>query len=163
MYASPLKPAFFICHVYPHCVTGCREVRPGGLVTINISEFLGCSQKGRRASHWGGESPGCLRQKWFGINNEATLAVVVLDEDELALVALGHDAVRQQVLTACTALHLLSMRLLLYVHTVLYSPLTRRAMHLPRETLISTPLPFTTSYILHLHYPRRLSTGAGAR
>ena len=24
-------------------------------------------------------------------------------------------------------------------------------------------LPFTTTYILHLHYPGRLSTGAGAR
>ena len=59
--------------------TLCREVRN---FTINISEFLGCSQKGWRASHWGGESPGCLRQTWFGITNEATLAVVVLDEDE---------------------------------------------------------------------------------
>ena len=37
-------------------------------------------------------------------------------------------------------------------------------IHLPRETLIPTPvLPFTTTYILHLHYPSRLSTGAGAR
>ena len=36
-------------------------------------------------------------------------------------------------------------------------------IHLPRETLIPTPvLPFTTKYILHLHYPGRLSTGAGA-
>ena len=37
------------------------------------------------------------------------------------------------------------------------------AMHLPRETLIPIPLPVTTTYILHLHYPGRLSTGAGSR
>jgi hypothetical protein len=37
-------------------------------------------------------------------------------------------------------------------------------IHLPRETLIPTPVfPVTTTYILHLHYPGRLSTGAGAR
>ena len=37
-------------------------------------------------------------------------------------------------------------------------------IHHPREILIPTPvLPFTTTYILHLHYPGRLSTGAGAR
>ena len=37
-------------------------------------------------------------------------------------------------------------------------------IHLRRETLIPTPiLPFTTTYILHLHYHGRLSTGAGAR
>ena len=37
-------------------------------------------------------------------------------------------------------------------------------IHLPRETLIPTPvLPFTMTYILHLRYPGRLSTGAGAR
>ena len=44
--------------------------------------------------------------------------------------------------------------------------ITARAVtiHLPRETLIPTPvLPVTTMYILHLHYPGRLSTGAGAR
>ena len=37
------------------------------------------------------------------------------------------------------------------------------AIHLPRETLIPTPLPVTTTYILHIHLPGRLSTGAGAR
>ena len=37
-------------------------------------------------------------------------------------------------------------------------------IHLPRETLSPTPVfPVTTTYILHLHYPGRLSTGAGAR
>ena len=53
------------------------------------------------------------------------------------------------------------MRLLLYVQY--FTPAHVAAMHLPRETLIPTPVPFTTSYILHLHYPGRLSTGAGAR
>ena len=37
------------------------------------------------------------------------------------------------------------------------------AIHHPRETLIPTPLPVTTTYILHIHLPGRLSTGAGAR
>ena len=68
--------------------------------------------------------------------------------------------------THCTAHLLPHMRLLLYIEHTRYSTLLAAhaaAMHLPRETLIPTPLPFTTSYILHLHYPGRLSTGAGAR
>ena len=38
--------------------------------------YLGCSQKAWRASQWGRETPGCLRQTWFGVTNEATLAAM---------------------------------------------------------------------------------------
>ena len=68
-----------------------REVRPGGLLSISQSSW-GAPRRGgepligaERALAASG------RQTWFGITNEATLTVVVLDEDDLAL-APGHHA-----------------------------------------------------------------------
>ena len=44
-------------------------------------------------SHWAERGLGCLRKTWFGVTNEATLTVVVLHEDNLAL-APAHAAIR---------------------------------------------------------------------
>ena len=54
---------------------------------------LAKSQRGQKALDWGGERLACLRKTWFSVTNEATLTVVVLNEDDLAL-APAHDAIR---------------------------------------------------------------------
>ena len=56
---------------------------------------LAKSQRGQnqKALDWGGERLACLRKTWVSVTNEATLTVVVLNEDDLAL-APAHDAIR---------------------------------------------------------------------